>query len=806
LTTKDTKNTKEGRRQTVRPAFCLLSSFVFFVSFVVNLLWEGFMLREEQIDIRRKRAAEEGLKVQNLGRNRVFSDYQVSNPKSGGQYRVSIRGFDVGDNSCECPDFRTNTLGTCKHIEAVLAALRDQTPVQLRRRKAAVTHPEIYLNYGEQLCVGIHLPARYSDMLGVLNEQFFDLKGLWKGGDDYEHLIELVEKVPEQVTIFSDAMEFMEREIERREMARREEELDECLQQGVVPESLSELLKVELYPYQLQGALFAACRGRCILGDDMGLGKTVQTLAAAEILARERGIERVLVVAPASVKYQWESEVRKYTDREVQVIDGTTEQRRAQYRQGTFYRLINYEQSVRDLDELNAWQPDLIVLDEAQRIKNWESKTTRAVKKLRSRYALVLTGTPLENKLEELYSIVQFVDDRRLGPAFQFLHDHRVLDEDGKLLGYRNLEKIREKLAPILLRRTRAEVLTQLPARTDNIVYVEMADEQRTLYAEQHHSLARLLQKKYLSELDRRRIIACLTSLRMVCNSTFLIDRQTNVSPKLEELAEILGELLNPDAARKVVVFSQWELMQQKAVELVQHLGLGHAVLHGEVPGPERRKLLERFRDDPECRVFLSTDAGGTGLNLQSADTVINLEVPWNPAVLEQRIARVHRMGQHRPVQVYNLVMRDSIEERVLRVLEQKRNLFNELFSGTSDEIALDSMGQQSFLEAMRELFAPPVVESTVTTPVPFAPSAEPAAGNGLRAVPADGSHALVEAGVRFLEAIASAMAAGQVVSDPRTGQPALLVPVPSAEWLQRGKAALKAITEGTAPDDRPSE
>src|SRR5262249_53242262 len=249
----------------------------------------------------------------------------------------------------------TNTLGTCKHVEAVLASLRDQTPVQLRRRKASVSHPEIYLHYGEQLCVGIHLPPRFSDMLRVMNDTFFDLKGLWKGGDDFERLIEMVEKVPEQVTIFSDAMEFMEREIERRDMARRESELAESLARGEVPEALQRLLKVELYPYQLQGALFAACRGRCILGDDMGLGKTVQTLAAAELLARERGIERVLVVAPASVKYQWESEVKKYTDRDVQVIDGTTEQRRAQYRQATFYRLINYEQAVRDVEELNAW-------------------------------------------------------------------------------------------------------------------------------------------------------------------------------------------------------------------------------------------------------------------------------------------------------------------------------------------------------------------------------------------------------------------------------------------------------------------
>src|SRR4051812_12357837 len=406
------------------------------------------MLREEAIDIRRQRAAQEQFRIQNLGRNRVFSDYQITNPATGGQYRVSIRGFDVGDNTCECPDFRTNTLGTCKHIEAVLAALGEEAGPQVRRRKAAVTHPEIYLQYGEQLRIGLHLPARYSDMLRKLSETFFDLRGLWKGGEHYEKLIEMVEQVPEQVTIFSDAMELMEREIERREMAEREQEVLKQLEQGEVPAALRDLVGVPLCPYQLRGAVFAACRGRCILGDDMGLGKTVQTLAAAELLARERGIERVLVVAPASVKYQWETEIRKYTGRDVQVIDGTTERRRGQYPQPTVYRLISYEQAVRDLDELNAWQPDLIVLDEAQRIKNWESKTTRAVKKMCSRYALVLTGTPLENKLEELYSIVQFVDDRRLGPAFQFLHDHRVLDADGKLLGYRNLEAIRDRLEP----------------------------------------------------------------------------------------------------------------------------------------------------------------------------------------------------------------------------------------------------------------------------------------------------------------------------------------------------------------------
>jgi SNF2 family DNA or RNA helicase len=730
------------------------------------------MLREEQINVRRRKAVAEGFGIQNLGRNRVFSDYQVTNPTNHNQYRVSIRGFDVGDNHCDCPDFHANTLGTCKHIEAVLISLRDETLPQLRRRKAAVTHPEIYLQYKEQYRVGIHLPPRHSDQLHALAETFFDGQGLWKAEDRYQNLIEAVAEVPEQVTVLSDAMHFMEWEIERQEMAERERDWLNQLEREEPSPVLCDLLKVPLYPYQMRGAIFLACRGRCVLGDDMGLGKTVQTLAAVELLARERGVERVLVVAPASVKYQWETEIQKYTGRPVQVVDGNATERRALYKQPTFYRLINYETVVRDLKELNAWQPDLIVLDEAQRIKNWQSKTSKEVKHLVSRYAVVLTGTPLENKLEELYSIVQFVDQRRLGPAFQFLHDHRVEDGDGKLLGYRNLDALREKLAPILLRRTRAEVLSQLPARTDTTVYVEMAEAQRPLYAEHQATLGRILQKKYLTETDRRRILCCIANLRMLCDSTFLLDHQTNVSPKLEEVEELLRNLLGEEP-HKVVMFSQWEVMLRKAAEVVEKLGVGHTILHGNIPGKDRRKLLERFRDDPECRVFLSTDAGGSGLNLQAADTVVNLEVPWNPAVLDQRIARVHRMGQHRPVQVFNLVTRDSIEERVLRTLEQKRSLLTEIFGGDNDEVAFGSLGHQAFLETMRELVGEGVPQREDS------PASQP--------IGEDARLKLASAAVQLLEALAEVMAESPLKNNLTTL---------SAETLQRGTTALQAISK----------
>ncbi|HEY1192264.1 MAG TPA: DEAD/DEAH box helicase [Gemmata sp.] len=685
------------------------------------------MLREVQIDIRRQRAKAVKFQIENLGKNRVFSDYRITNPESGGQYTVSVKGFEVGDNSCTCPDFKANTLGTCKHIEAVLDHLKDELPPNLQKKKAAVTKPEIFLHYGEQLQLGIHLPPRHSDKLGRLAHAYFDDKGLWAGRGKYPDLVRDVEAVPEEVTVGSDALEFVDREIERGELLAREQEWVKQLEAGALD---MPLLSVPLYDYQMRGVLFLACRGRSILGDDMGLGKTVQTLAAVELLARERGIQRALVVAPASVKYQWETEIKKFTARPVQVIDGTPEARLGQYREPTFFRLVNYEQVVRDREAINAWKPDVIVLDEAQRIKNWEAKTSREVKKLRSRYAMVLTGTPLENKLEELYSIVQFVDERRFGPAFEFLHEHRVLDENGNLKGYRNLDKIREKLAPIFLRRTRGEVLAQLPARTDNTVFVELAPEQRGPYEEQRVTLARLLQKNYLTDLDRKRILASLVNLRTICDSLFLFDKQTRVSPKLDEFAELVPELIggppSPNGAagpgsahvsgsegagekgaapeHKLVVFSQWETMAMEAAKVLDALGVGYVLLHGGLPGKERKAVLERFQTDPACKVFLSTDAGGTGLNLQTADTVVNLELPWNPAVLEQRIARVHRMGQNRPVRVINFVTRGTIEEKVLRTVESKQALFAGLFAGDADEIPFEALGTGTFLETMREL------------------------------------------------------------------------------------------------------
>ncbi|HSQ54296.1 MAG TPA: SWIM zinc finger family protein, partial [Gemmata sp.] len=182
------------------------------------------MLREEQIDIRRQRAKTGKFSIENLGKNRVFSDYRVTNPETGGQYTVTIRGFDVGDNACTCPDFKSNTLGTCKHIEVVIDTLQADLPAHLQKKKAAVTRPEIVLNYGEQLRLELHLPTRHSDRLARLAAAYFDEKGMWSGKGKYRELVRDIDAVPEEVSVHSDALDFVDREIERAEMLAREQE------------------------------------------------------------------------------------------------------------------------------------------------------------------------------------------------------------------------------------------------------------------------------------------------------------------------------------------------------------------------------------------------------------------------------------------------------------------------------------------------------------------------------------------------------------------------------------------------------
>jgi SNF2 family DNA or RNA helicase len=778
------------------------------------------MLIEQQITERRERAAGAIAKILKRPTGAPYGDYSVQSA-SGKTYRLAMRGPGLFENYCSCPDFRVNTLGTCKHIEALLLRLRRRHGAALDRKGYARTRSSISLQYGETIEIRLRLPALPTPALRSIAEEYFDSEGLLRREHfaSFHRVLEVFRNADQDAVIYSDVLEYVDRENEISEGLAWERQLLGKLRRGQDP--LNGVLKTKLLPYQTQGAIFAASRGRVVLADDMGLGKTVQALAAAELLRRRRGIARVLVVAPASVKYQWKTEIEKFTDLSAQVIEGSLPRRRALYASPTFFNLTSYELVLKDVRDIHEMAPDLIILDEAQRIRNWTTATARTIKQLKSRYAFVLSGTPLENKLEELFSVVEFIDGRRLGPAFRFLHEHRTEDEKGTLIGYRGLDRIHEQLAPVLLRRTRGEVLKDLPHRTDQILHVSLTPQQAEPYWEQNDILAGLMRKwerqGWLSDIDQKRVLCCLQNMRMLCNSTFLFDKQTNHSPKLAEFREIVRELVIEEG-RKVVVFSEYERMTHLAGEELKKLGIGFVSLHGGVPSRNRGALMEKFRRDAECKVFLSTDAGGVGLNLQSASAVINLEPPWNPARLEQRIGRVHRLGQAHPVHVVHLLTKDSIEERVWETLKLKKSLFAGVFDSPTGEVSFAKLGRKSVLQTMKEIFAdqpgrpkpmvdqvPPKAVPAGSTATPPAPAPSPAAlPHPLAPDPAaqaDGfeqhAGALIETGLRFLESLAAIVQStpagttaeqpiGQPLSslvshDPNTGRKTLSIPLPQS-------------------------
>jgi len=767
------------------------------------------MLIEQQIAERRDRAISAPLEIVKRPPSGPYGDYTVKSA-SGKTYRVAMRGPGLFENFCSCPDFAVNTLGTCKHIEGMLLRLRQRHRKAMETAKYKRTRASLSLQYGDTIEVRLRLPDSPSPALLALAVEHFDAQGLLRRERyrQFSELLEALRSADDQAVVYSDVLEYLDRENELAEGLELEISLLAKLKRGQDP--APGVLKTKLLPYQTRGALFAACRGRVVLADDMGLGKTVQALAATELLRRFKGIERVLVIAPASVKYQWKTEIEKFTEMTAQVVDGPLPKRQAIYASPAFFTLTSYELALKDVKFIQDLRPDLIILDEAQRIRNWTTATARTIKQLKSRYAFVLTGTPLENKLEELFSVVEFVDGRRLGPAFRFLHEHRMEDEKGTLLGYRGLDRIKGELAPILLRRTRPEVLKELPERTDQIFRVPLTPEQAEPYYEQSDILAALMRKwerqKWLSEIDQKRVLCCIQNMRMLCNSTFLFDKKTRHSPKLQEFREILTELAIEEN-RKVVVFSEYERMTHLAGEELQKLGIGFVSLHGGVPSRQRGALIEKFRDDPACKVFLSTDAGGVGLNLQAASAVVNFEPPWNPARLEQRIGRVHRMGQSRPVHVIHMLTQDSIEERVWETLKLKKSLFAGVFDSPTDEINFGKLGKKSMMQAVKEIFADqpgrpePIIDAPPPAPVPVSGAAGTEAPGIEKA-----AASLIEAGLGFLESLATRSATGapgggleQAISglftrDPRTNRPALSIPLPESVTQERLTTAIAAL------------
>lgn len=766
---------------------------------------DGMTISEWQTELRRSSAEKGQFIIHDLPDRNVPGAFAVTSPKSQRKYRVLFHGEQNQWNSCDCMDFRTNGLGTCKHIEAVNRWL------QQRGRKA---DPRLPRNSALDVCytdgrrVRLRLGAAAGPDLALAAMRYFDDNNLATDGmiAELPAFIEHAKRLDTRFHCSADALNLILEERDRR----RRIDLEKTISDDVV----NDCVKAQLLPYQLHGVRFAFRAGRCLIADQMGLGKTLQAIATAQLFKANSMVGSVVVLCPTSLKYQWKREIERFTGESVTVVEGLHTKRREMYAAESLYKIVSYHTLANDMKVLGTLRADMLIMDEVQRLKNWNTQIAQAARRVETEYAVVLSGTPLENRLEELYSVMQFVDQYALGPYHEFLQRSIVKSETGKVMGYRNLHSVSERLRRCMIRRTKSQVSLQLPERTDKTLLVAMTNEQQAIHDEAQTIVAQLAQKwqrqRFLSEKDRKRLMLNLSTMRMVCDSTYILDQHTRFGTKVAETMQIVENAISEN--EKVVIFSQWERMSRLVAEELDKVGIGYEYLHGGVPSNKRAGQTERFATDPDCRVFLSTDAGSTGLNLQAASMIVNIDLPWNPAVLEQRIARIHRIGQRHNIQVINLVAANTIEERMLSTLNFKRNLFEGVFDGGDDQITLDDNKLTRIATAVATLFdqddesdaapsmpTPDTVAKSDAVPFSDTDTSESASPSTVEkddststsdAVPQAAD--IISSGAKFLSGLAKTLAspqatkalADELVKTDEDGKTVLQIPVESKETV----------------------
>jgi len=679
----------------------------------------------DELAKRKLRAREERHRITNLDpKHPIFSNFEVCSP-SGMTYHAEIRDLASRRFHCSCTDFGINGLGTCKHIESILLQLARRQRAEFKAaERVSSTRIDIV---PDPLAGRLRIERNTRKLPSGLRARF-DSNGLQVDGLTPEELLkELGASRSRSIRISQEVPPWIEVRAREQDRIISRREYTAGVANGTQPEQVTHS---PLLPYQREGMLHLAFNERALLADEMGLGKTIQAIAACALLHHLGKAQRVLVVTPASLKTEWEEQIRRFSDLSLRLVFGGRALRARIYAEPDppFFTISNYEQILADSLDINARLcPDIVVLDEAQRIKNWSTKTAQAVKRLESRYAFVLTGTPIENRIDELRSIVDFLDPAILGPLFRFNREYYELDARGRPAGYKNLDKLRERVRPIMVRRRKADVETELPDRTDRTHLVKLTQAMRDEYAEINKQVAELVarsKRRPLTPKEQDLLMVLLNMLRMICDSPGIMkDNPSRDCPKLDEIARVLDECLE-DGDVKVIVFSEWIGMLDRVRAWADRHRIGYAWHTGSVPQKQRRAEILAFRQDPDCRLFLSTDSGGVGLNLQNASVVINCDLPWNPAKLEQRIARAWRKNQLRPVTVVNLVAEGTIEHGMLASLSQKMELAQGVLDGTGDltKMTLRS-GRQAFLKRLEQVMAVVPTQSTAAQPPPADPA-----------------------------------------------------------------------------------
>ncbi|UNY39822.1 helicase [Bacillus phage vB_BauM_KLEB27-3] len=504
-------------------------------------------------------------------------------------------------------------------------------------------------------------------------------------------------------------------------------------------------LKLKPYPFQTVGISFLTQIKKGLIADEMGLGKSLQSIGAVHKLNKTGEINKALVICPTSLKYQWSNEIEKFTDHSSIVIDGTPKKRKEALANAMesdiLFTIINYELVRNDLEIIKSMNFDAIICDEVHRIKNWQSQTSIAIKSIDAPYKFGLTGTPMQNKPDELYNVYDWLNPLILGNFWAFRNRYVVtttkFGKQNVVIGYKRQGELRKRISPYMLRRMKADVAPELPEMIFNTYRVNMTKEQEKLYMafkEDSDELMKEITEFRLSNLkpaedeiidtdeqgftkepehpkesqvlgyinlmisasDHPELLR-LSDSGMSKKYLDLLDKESK-SPKLDELDSILKEQLQ-SGNKKIVIFTQFARMQKLIVERISKLG-GVEILNGSMKPFERQAAVDRFKYDDKINFFVSTDAGNYGINLQFSNVLIHFDLPWNPATKDQRDGRVHRIGSsHSEVHIIHLVTSGSIDESIEKTLINKKNLANQLVEKSQKERSMMNQLMKSLIK-----------------------------------------------------------------------------------------------------------
>lgn len=448
-------------------------------------------------------------------------------------------------------------------------------------------------------------------------------------------------------------------------------------------------LQAELRPYQEEGfrwmTRLAQWEAGACLADDMGLGKTVQALA---VLLQRAQLGAALVVCPVSVIGNWINEINRFApSMNVKTLGNANRKQTLDELQAgdiliTSYGLLQSEEELFRDPEFAT-----IVLDEAHAIKNFATKTSKATMQLKGAFRIALTGTPIQNHLGEIWNLFNFINPGLLGNLTQFT-DRFVKPEDESAR-----KRLKKLIAPFILRRTKTKVLDELPPKTEIVKKIRLSDAEMAFYeALRRQALENIAGSDAPAGAKHLQVLAEITRLRQACCNPKLIDKSTDIpSAKLQTFLEIVNELM--ENKHRALVFSQFVTHLAIAREALDKMKIDYQYLDGSTPAAEREKRVRAFQSGKGQLFLISLKAGGLGLNLTAADFVIHLDPWWNPAVEDQASDRAHRIGQTRPVTIYRLVAENTIEEKIVKLHDTKRDLAETLLEG-SDRSARLSMGE----------------------------------------------------------------------------------------------------------------